>query len=97
MQLSLDARCGFSIHTWRMAEFSVEGLVKVDAGHWVVWSASGALAVEDFGHIGEGMLRFSAIVIAESESEALAEFVSTYFPMSEAGPEVFDEVLIRSQ
>ena len=42
------------------------------------------------------MLSFTASIEADSEAAAIAEFVGTYFPMSDDGPEVFDEVLIRS-
>ena len=31
----------------------------------------------------------------ESKAEAIAVFVSLYFPLSEDGPEVFDEVMVR--
>jgi hypothetical protein len=31
----------------------------------------------------------------ESKAEAIAVFVNTYFPLSEGGPEVFDEVTVR--
>ena len=79
-----------------MARFTVEGLIKVDEGHWVIWTSEGSYAVQDFGKVGEGMLSFSVEIEAASESEALADFVATYFPMSDNGPEVFDEVLIRS-
>ena len=51
--------------------------------------------MKDFGHIEEGMLSFTASIDADSEAAAIAEFVGTYFPMSDDGPEVFDEVLIR--
>ena len=78
-----------------MNTYLVEGLVKVGAGRWVVWTVHGSYAVKDFGHIEEGMLSFSASIDAESEAAAIAEFVGTYFPMSDDGPEVFDEVLIR--
>ena len=74
----------------------VEGLVKVGAGRWVVWTVNGSYAVKDFVHIGEGMLSFTESIDADSEAAAIAEFVGTYFPMSDDGPEVFDEVLIRS-
>ena len=79
-----------------MASYVVEGLVKGGAGRWVVWTANGSYKVKDFGHIEEGMLSFTASIDADSEAAAIAEFVGTYFPMSDDGPEVFDEVLIRS-
>lgn len=79
-----------------MTSYVVEGLVKVGAGRWVVWTANGSYKVKDFGHIEEGMLSFTASSDADSEAAAIAEFVGTYFPMSDDGPEVFDEVLIRS-
>ncbi|NKB92691.1 MAG: hypothetical protein GKR85_10550 [Candidatus Nanopelagicales bacterium] len=79
-----------------MTSYVVEGLVKVGAGRWVVWTANGSYTVKDFGHIEEGMLSFTASIDADSEAAAIAEFVGTYFPMSDDGPEVFDEVLIRS-
>ena len=79
-----------------MTSYVVEGLVKVGAGRWVVWTANGSYKVKDFGHIEEGMLSFTASIDADSEAAAIAEFVDTYFPMSDDGPEVFDEVLIRS-
>ncbi len=62
-----------------MSTYVVEGLVKVGAGRWVVWTVHGSYAVKDFGHIEEGMLSFAASIDADSD-----------------GPEVFDEVLIRS-
>jgi hypothetical protein len=79
-----------------MTSYVVEGLVKVGAGRWVVWTANGSYKVKDFGHIEEGMLSFTASIDADSEAASIAEFVGTYFPMSDDGPEVFDEVLIRS-
>ncbi len=79
-----------------MTSYVVEGLVKVGAGRWVVWTANGSYKVKDFGHIEEGMLSFTASIDADSEAAAIAEFVGTYFPMSDDGPEVSDEVLIRS-
>ena len=79
-----------------MTSYVVEGLVKVGAGRGVVWTANGSYKVKDFGHIEEGMLSFTASIDADSEAAAIAEFVGTYFPMSDDGPEVFDEVLIRS-
>ena len=79
-----------------MGTYVVEGLVKVGAGRWVVWTVHGSYAVKDFGHIEEGMLSFPAAIDGDSEAAAIAEFGATYFPMSDDGPEVFDEVLIRS-
>ena len=79
-----------------MTSYVVEGLVKVGAGRWVVWTANGSYKVKDFGHIEEGMLSFTASIDADSAAAAIAEFGGTYFPMSDDGPEVFDEVLIRS-
>ena len=79
-----------------MTSYVVEGLVKVGAGRWVVWTANGSYKVKDVGRIEEGMLSFTASIDADSEAAAIAEFVGTYFPMSDDGPEVFDEVLIRS-
>jgi hypothetical protein len=35
------------------------------------------------------------VVEAGSEAEAIAVFVSTYFPLSDDGPEVFDEIMVR--
>jgi len=80
----------------RMPDFTVEGLVKVDAGRWVIWTTHGSHVVKDFGHVGEGMLDYSTTIEADSASQAIAEFIGTYIPMSDDGPEVFDEVLIRS-
>ena len=79
-----------------MTHFTVEGLIKVHPGHWVIWTSLGSYAVQDFGEVGEGMLAFSTTVDAASEAEAIATFVSRYFPMSDQGPEVFDEVLVRA-
>ena len=79
-----------------MSTYVVEGLVKVGAGRWVVWAVHSSYAVKDFGHIEEGMLSFAASIDADSDAAAIAEFVGTYFPMSDDGPEVFDEILIRS-
>ena len=91
-----DTRTRGQEDTESVRTYVVEGLVKVGAGRWVVWTASGSYAVKDFGHIEEGMLSFTASIDADSEAAAIAEFVGTYFPMSDDGPEVFDEVLIRS-
>jgi|TARA_B110000211_G_scaffold214634_1_gene256180 hypothetical protein len=43
-----------------------------------------------------GMASFSAQAFeVESKAEAIAFVVNTYFPLSEGGPEVFDEVTVR--
>ena len=78
-----------------MTSYTVQGLVKVDAGHWMIWTTEGSYAVRDFGHVSEAMLDFTTTIDAGSAAEAIASFVSTYFPMSDEGPEVFDEVIIR--
>ncbi len=44
-----------------MITYVVEGLIKVGAGRWVVWTANGSYAVKDFGHIEEGMLSFTGV------------------------------------
>lgn len=80
-----------------MPSYAVQGLVKVDPGHWVIWTAKGSYAIRDFGNVGEAMLDFSATIEADSPAQAIALFVSTYFPMSDDGPEVFDEVVIRDR
>lgn len=80
-----------------MPTYTVQGLVKVASGHWVIWTAEGSYAIKDFGEIGEAMLDYSTTIEARSEAEAIATFVSTYFPMSDEGPEVFDEVVIRDR
>ena len=58
-----------------MNTYLVEGLVKVGAGRWVVWTVHGSYAVKDFGHIEEGMLSFTASIDGDSEAAAIAEFV----------------------
>lgn len=78
-----------------MPTYTVQGLVKASSGYWVIWSADGSYAVTDFGKVGEGMLDFTITIDAGSPAEAIARFVDTYFPMSDEGPELFDEVLIR--
>ena len=78
-----------------MAIFTVEGLIKGYPSRWVIWTTLGSYAVKDFGSVGEGMLNYASTVEANSEAEAIAVFVSTYFPLSEDGPEVFDEVMVR--
>jgi|OM-RGC.v1.029465250 hypothetical protein len=78
-----------------MALFTVEGLIKGYPSRWVIWTTLGSFAVKDFGSVGEGMLDYTSTVEANSEAEAIALFVSTYFPLSEDGPEVFDEVMVR--
>jgi hypothetical protein len=78
-----------------MAAYTVQGLVKASSGHWVIWTALGSYAIKDFGVVGEGMLDFTTGIEADSPAEAIAIFVDTYFPMSDDGPEVFDEVVIR--
>lgn len=80
-----------------MTSYTVQGLLKVDPGHWVIWTTEGSYAVRDFGEVGEAMLDYTTTVEAGSPAEAIALFVSTYFPMSDDGPEVFDEVIIRDQ
>ena len=79
-----------------MAAYTVQGLVKASPGHWVIWTAQGSYAVKDFGAVGEGMLDFTTTIEADSPAAAIALFVETYFPMSDDGPELFDEVLIRN-
>ena len=78
-----------------MTSFTVEGLIKGYPSRWVIWTTSGSYAVKDFGSVGEGMLNYTSMVEANSEAEAIALFVGTYFPLSEDGPEVFDEVMVR--
>ncbi len=78
-----------------MPSFTVQGLLKVSSGHWVIWTAEGSYAIRDFGQVGEAMLNYSTTIEAGSGAEAIATFVSTYYPMSDEGPEVFDEVVIR--
>ena len=78
-----------------MPAYTVQGLVKASSGHWVIWTAVGSYAITDFGQVGEGMLDFTTTIDAGSPAEAIAMFVETYFPMSDEGPELFDEVLIR--
>lgn len=78
-----------------MTTYTVQGLIKVDAGHWVIWTSEGSYAIRDFGEVGEVMLDYTTMIEAGSPAEAIAAFVSTYFPMSDDGPEVFDEVIIR--
>lgn len=78
-----------------MAVFTVEGLIKGYPSRWVIWTTLGSYAVKDLGSVGEGMLNYASTVEANSEAEAIAVFVSTYFPLSEDGPEVFDEVMVR--
>jgi len=41
------------------------------------------------------MLTYSVEIDAVTDAAAIAEFVSTYFPMNDDGPEVFDEVIAR--
>ena len=78
-----------------MTSFKVEGLIKGYPSRWVIWTTSGSYAVKDFGSVGEGMLNYTSTVEANSEAEAIALFVGTYFHLSEDGPEVFDEVMVR--
>ena len=78
-----------------MTSYTVQGLLKVGSGHWVIWTTDGSYAIRDFGEVGEVMLDYTTALEANSPAEAIALFVSTYFPMSDDGPEVFDEVLIR--
>jgi hypothetical protein len=78
-----------------MALFTVEGHIKSYPSRWVIWTVIGSCAVKDFGEVGEGMLNYTSVVEAGSEAEAIAVFVSTYFPLSDDGPEVFDEIMVR--
>ena len=78
-----------------MPGYTVEGLVLVNGGSWAVWSSGGVVPVQDYGEMGDAMLTFSADIDAQSEAEAVARFISTYFPVSDAGPELFDEVILR--
>ncbi len=77
-----------------MTSFKVEGLIKGYPSRWVIWTTLGSYAVKDFGSVGEGMLNYASTVEANSEAEAIAVFVSTYFPLSEDGPEVVKQVLL---
>ncbi len=78
-----------------MTLFTVEGLIKGYPTRRVIWTVIGACAVKDLGVVDEGMLNYASTVEVESKAEAIAVFVSLYFPLSEDGPEVFDEVMVR--